>query len=76
MPIRQLQYTLDNECPVYWPENFTSKLQFNAPTSFTAKEEQSLVDMDTDFVRKVYLESLWLPDVSEFIDIRRPCSVN
>jgi len=49
--------TLEDECPIAWPTNMSINLEY----PLTPAGQESVADL----VQRIYLESLWLPDVRE-----------
>lgn len=50
-------FTLEDECPVGWPENMSINMEY--PLAPEGQESA------TGLVQRIYLEGLWLPDVRE-----------
>jgi hypothetical protein len=50
-------FTLEDECPVGWPTNMSINVEY----PLTPARQESAADL----VQRIYLESLWLPDVRE-----------
>ena len=57
--VRSLAYCLEDDCPVQW--NAQSEQGLHADFPF-GKE----VEIDASFVIRRYLETLWLPEVSDY----------